>query len=208
MKFSETRGERRDERRRLLRGRLLVLGVLLAVVAVAGAGYLWADGKLFGSSGHTVAAATGREVVAVHLHDSADHIYTALLVSDAGTHKGATLLIPGNLDIPPDGGGMVQLAGSVDSQGNAAIRTSLNTMLGSDITASWSLYTSFLQVLVDQLNGITVDADTTVTQNGKTVVSPGTATLTGAAAIAYATYQARARTRARRWPATARCSRR
>ncbi|QMU68165.1 LCP family protein [Streptacidiphilus sp. P02-A3a] len=191
MKFSETRGERRDERRRRLRGRALVLGVVLLLVAVGGVGYLWADGKLFGS-GHAVAAATGREEIAVHLHDSADHVYTALLVSDAGTHKGSTLLVPGTLVIPPDGGGaMVQLAGSVDTQGNSAIRTGLNTVLGSDISASWGLYTSFLQVLVDRLNGITLDSNTTISQGGKVVVSPGTATLNGAAAIAYATYQAK-----------------
>jgi len=194
LKFSETRGERRDERRRRLRGRALVLGVVLLLVAAGGAGYLWATGKL-GSGAHGVAAATGREVIAVHLHDADEHVYTALLVSDAGTHKGATLLVPGTLDVPPDGGGaMVPLAANVDSQGNPAIRTGLNTVLGSNISASWGLYTSFLQVLVDRLNGVSVDSNTTITQSGKAVVSPGTSTLNGAEAIAYATYQAKGET--------------
>ena len=192
MKFSETRGERRDERRRRLRGRALVLSAVLLLLAVGGGGYLWADGKLFHSGPAVVPAATGREVIAVHLHDASDHVYTALLISDASTHKGSTLLVPGNLDIPPDGGGaMVQLGASVDSQGNPAIRTGLNTVLGSNITASWGLYSSFLQVLVDRLNGITIDSNTTIVQGGKAIVSPGTATLNGAAAIAYADYQAK-----------------
>jgi LytR cell envelope-related transcriptional attenuator len=192
MKFSETRGERRDERRRRLRGRALVLGVVLLLLAAGGVGYLWADGKLFGSSSAAVPAATGRQVIVVHLHDASEHVYTALLISDAATHKGTTLLIPGNLDVPPDGGGsLVPLGANVDSQGNPSIRTGLNTVLGSNITASWGLYSSFLQVLVDRLNGITVDSDATIVQGGKTVVSPGTATLGGAAAIAYASYQAK-----------------
>ncbi|QMU75555.1 LCP family protein [Streptacidiphilus sp. PB12-B1b] len=190
MKFSETRGERRDERRRRIRGRVLILAVALVVLAGSGAGYLLATGRL-GSSRHTVAAASGREVIAVHLHDLSDHVYTALLVSDTGTHKATTLLVPGNLNVPQESGGqLVPLASSVDTQGNAAIRTGLNTLLGSDVTASWGLYTSFLQVLVDRLNGITIDSDTTITQGGKVLVKPGTSTVNGAAAVAYATYQA------------------
>jgi hypothetical protein len=192
MKFSETRGERRDERRRKLRSRGIAAAVVLALALVGGAGYLWANGKLFASSPAVVAASTQRTVVAVHLHDLNKNVTTALLVSDPGAGKGSVLLLPGALGVPTDGGGpTVALASSVDAQGNAATRTALNTLLGTNVSATWALYTPFLQLLVDHLGGITLNADTTISQNGKNVVTAGQGTLNGTAAIAYATYQAK-----------------
>jgi hypothetical protein len=193
MKFSETRGERRDERRRRLRAQAIALVVVLALAAAGTVGYLWANGRLFAATAATVAPDTTREVFAVHLHDvvgSTDLVSTALLVSDPAAHKGSILLVPGGLAIPSEGGGsLVQLASAVDTQGPPAVRSGLNTLLGSDVTSTWTLYTPYLQILVDHLQGISVDADTTITQNGRPLVTPGTSTLNGAAAIAYATYQ-------------------
>ena len=200
MKFSETRGERRDERRKRLRSRALSLLVVLVLIAGGTVGYLWAKGSLFGSSAGPVAASTKRTVIALHLHDLNKNIYTALLVSDPATSTGTTVLIPGALGVPSEGGGSpVRLGavsgaqGSADAQGNAATRDGLNTLLGADITATWGLYTPFLQKLWDSLDGagIPVDANATVTVAGKTLVSPGKAPLHGDAAIAYATYQAK-----------------
>ncbi|MEY9838739.1 LytR C-terminal domain-containing protein [Streptacidiphilus sp. EB103A] len=187
MKFSETRGERRDERRKQLRTRLIALAVALVLIAAGGAGYVW----LRGSSSGTVAASTQRTVIAVHLHDLNKNIYTALLVSNPASGQGSTLLLPGTLAVPTDSGGAsVTLASSVNAQGNAATRDGLHALLGADVSATWSLYTPFLQNLIDLLGGITVDSNTTITQNGKDLVKPGKAILTGAAAIAYADYQA------------------
>jgi hypothetical protein len=188
MKFSETRGERRDERRKQLRTRLIALGVALILIAAGGAGYLW----LRGASSGTVAASTQRTVIAVHLHDLNKNIYTALLVSNPASGQGSTLLLPGTLAVPTDSGGAsVTLASSVNAQGNAATRDGLHALLGTDVSATWSLYTPFLQNLIDLLGGITVDSNTTITQNGKDLVKPGKAILSGAAAIAYADYQAK-----------------
>ncbi|MHA6759903.1 LCP family protein [Streptacidiphilus sp. PAMC 29251] len=199
MKFSETRGERRDERRKRLRNRLLAAVVALVLIAGGTVGYLWAKGSLFGSTGTAVAASTKRTVIAVHLHDLNKNIYTALLVSDPAAGTGATVLIPGALGVPTEGGGAPMplgipgTPGSADGQGNAATRDGLNTLLGANISATWGLYTPFLQKLVDivAVGGITVDANTTVSVGGKVLVSPGKATLHGDAAIAYATYQAK-----------------
>ncbi|WP_042402984.1 LCP family protein [Streptacidiphilus carbonis] len=188
MKFSETRGERRDERRKQLRTRLIALAVVLVLLAAGGAGYLWLRGS---SSSGAVAASTKRTVIAVHLHDLNKNIYTALLVSNPATGQGSTLLLPGTLAVPTDSGGAsVSLASSVNAQGNAATRDGLHALLGADVSATWSLYTPFLQNLVDLLGGVSIDSNTTITQNGKTLVKPGKAIVNGAAAIAYADYQA------------------
>lgn len=189
MKFSETRGERRDERRKQLRTRLIALGVVLILIAVGGAGYLWLRGS---SSAGSVAASTKRTVIAVHLHDLDKNIYTALLVSNPASGQGSTLLLPGTLAVPTDSGGAsVTLASSVNAQGNAATRDGLHALLGTDVSATWSLYTPFLQNLIDLLGGVSIDSNTTITQNGKTLVKPGKAIVNGAAAIAYADYQAK-----------------
>ena len=200
MKFSETRGERRDERRKRLRSRAVSLLVVLVLIGGGTGGYLWAKGRLFDKTAGPVAASTQRTVIAVHLHDLNQNIVTALLVSDPSADTGATVLVPGSLGVPTDGGGAAQplgsspgTKGSVDEQGNAATRDGLNTLLGANITATWGLYTPFLQKLWDivQPAGIVVDADTTVTVGGKVLVSPGKAALHGDAAVAYATYRAK-----------------
>ncbi|WP_051943473.1 LCP family protein [Streptacidiphilus rugosus] len=192
VKFSETRGERRDERRRKLRSRAVAGLVALALVAVGSVGYLWATGKIFGSHPTTVAASTKREVVAVHLHDLNHNIYSALLVSEPSPAKGVTLLLPGDLGIPSDGsGGLVTLSSAVTNQGTFGTRTGINTLLGTDISATWDIQTPFLQNLVDLVSGVQIDSDVAITVNGKQLVSPGQATLNGAAAMAFATYKAK-----------------
>ena len=200
MKFSETRGERRDERRKRLRNRAVAVLVVLVLVAGGTGGYLWAKGRLFDTPAAPVAASTQRTVVAVHLHDLSQNIYTVLLVSDPSGHTGATVLVPGTLAVPTDGGGAPEplgstpgSKGSVDVQGNAATRDGLNTLLGANITATWGLYTPFLQKLWDivQPAGISVDANATITVGSKVLVSPGKAALHGDAAVAYATYRAK-----------------
>ncbi|MFC1416477.1 LytR C-terminal domain-containing protein [Streptacidiphilus cavernicola] len=200
MKFSETRGERRDERRKRLRHRAVSLLVVLVLIGGGAGGYLWAKGRLFDKAAAPVAASTERTVVAVHLHDLNQNILTALLVSDPSGGQGATVLIPGALGVPTDGGGAPEPLGSsssgkgsVDVQGNAATRDGLNTLLGANISSTWGLYTPFLQKLWDivQPAGIVVDANTTITVGGKTLVSPGKAALHGDAATAYATYRAK-----------------
>ena len=200
MKFSETRGERRDERRKRLRNRAVAVLVVLVLIAGGTGGYLWAKGRLFDKPPAPVAATTQRTVIAVHLHDLDQNIVTALLVSDPSGNTGATVLVPGTLAVPTDGGGAPEALGStastkgsVDVQGNAATRDGLNTLLGANITATWGLYTPFLQKLWDivQPAGIPVDANAEITVGGKVLVSPGKAALHGDAAVAYATYRAK-----------------
>ncbi|MEZ0065688.1 hypothetical protein ABIA32_001688 [Streptacidiphilus sp. MAP12-20] len=193
VKFSETRGERRDERRRKLRSRAVAGALALALVAVGSVGYLWATGKIFQSGPAAVAASTQREVVAIHMHDLNKNVYSALLVSEPSPAKGITLLLPGTLGIPQDssGGALVALSTAVDNQGTYGTRTGINTLLGTDISATWDIHTPFLQNLVDLLGGLQINSDVAITVNGKQLVSPGQSTMNGAAAMAFATYKAK-----------------
>ncbi|RAG81282.1 hypothetical protein DN069_33620 [Streptacidiphilus pinicola] len=192
VKFSETRGERRDERRRKLRSRGIALVVALVLVAVGAAGYLFATGKIGGSGSAAVPAADKREVVAVHLHDLNKNVYSALLISEPAPAKGVTLLLPGTLGVPDSNNNLLALNGAVDSMGTDGIRTGINNLLGTDISATWNIQTPFLQNLVDLLGGVKINSDVAISLNGKQVITPGqNAAVNGAAAMAFATYKAK-----------------
>ncbi|MFE9423388.1 LytR C-terminal domain-containing protein [Kitasatospora sp. NPDC006697] len=191
LKFAESRSERRDERRRKLRTRLIGAGVALLLAAGGTVGYLWATGSIFGSP--TAAQATGgRNVVAVHLRSLDGKVSTALLVNDASNHKGSVLLLPDNLLVPSaDDGGTTALAGALTGLGPATTREGLGTVLGAPVSATWRLDTPYLRLLVAQLGGIKVDTDVQLTgPDGKVAVEKGSQrTLTGDTAVLYATYQ-------------------
>ncbi|WP_307847140.1 LytR C-terminal domain-containing protein [Streptomyces sp. F63] len=197
LKFAETRTERRDERKRKGRNRLVALVVVLVLALAGGAGYLWYAGKLPGLSGAGAGAeAAGgpqkRDVIIVHLRHTKDGgSSTALLVDNETTGKGTTLLLPNALAVSAEGGGSTTLGSSVEEDGNGPTRDALNTLLGSEIEHSWRLDTPYLENLVELVGGITVDTDADVpgekkgeeplARKGKDV------SLGGRAAVGYAT---------------------
>ncbi|MFH9858217.1 LCP family protein [Streptomyces sp. NPDC017202] len=205
LNFTENRTERREEAKRRARSRLVALAVVLALTAVGGVGYLWYAGKLPGlsssddSKGGTTAApaAQKRDVIVVHLHDTAQGgTSTVLLVDNTTTEQGTTVLLPNSLVVTTDDGTTTTLAKSVDGDGSAGTRESLDTVLGTEIQGTWRLDTPYLQNLVDLVGNIEVDTDTAVpdpaAKKGQApLVSKGEGqTLSGKAAVAYATYRA------------------
>ncbi|MFF9058218.1 LytR C-terminal domain-containing protein [Streptomyces sp. NPDC014882] len=205
LNFTENRTERREEAKRRARSRLVVLVVVLALIAVGGVGYLWYAGKLPGLSssddaatGTTAApAAQKRDVIVVHLHDTAQGgTSTALLVDNTTTEQGTTVLLPNSLVVTTDDGTTTTLAKSVDGDGSAGTRESLDTVLGTEIQGTWRLDTPYLQNLVDLVGNIEVDTDTAVpdpaAKKGQApLVAKGEGqTLSGKTAVAYATYRA------------------
>ncbi|PWI43061.1 LytR C-terminal domain-containing protein [Streptomyces sp. ICBB 8177] len=195
LKFSESRTERRDERKRRGRHRVVLLVVVLALALAGGVGYLWQSGRLPGlGAGRGTAAAAGaqkRDVIVVHLREvDSDDSSTALLVGNETTGEGTTVLLPNSLTLSPDAG-TTTLAKSVVDDGAAPTRDGLDTLLGADIQGTWRLDTPYLEILVDAVGGITLDADATVASGGKTLVTAGKGQeLDGQAAVAYATYRA------------------
>ncbi|MDH6131639.1 hypothetical protein P3T37_001013 [Kitasatospora sp. MAA4] len=192
LKFAESRSERRDERRRKLRTRAIGAVVALALVAAGGAGYLWYTGAFNGTQS-AAAAAGPRSVVVVHLRDLQGNVSTALLVNDASGHKGSALLLPGGLQLPASAdAAATPLNKAMDAIGTAPTRDALGNLLGATVAGTWRLDTPYLQLLVSQLGGIKVDTNAQIPDaTGKVLVEKGQQrTLTGPAAVAYATYQA------------------
>ncbi|MFH8368963.1 LytR C-terminal domain-containing protein [Streptomyces sp. NPDC018031] len=200
LKFAETRTERRDERRRKTRNRLIALAVVLLVVLTGGVGYLWVAGQLPGQSGGTGdEAGSGkgqkRDVIVLHLHETGGtgETSTVLLVDNETTEKGTAVLLPNALAVATEEGGSTTLGNSVEESSDAT-REALGTLLGADIAGTWRLDTPYLENLVELVDGITVDADTTVPAARKgadPLVTPGKGrALNGQAAVAYATYRA------------------
>ncbi|MEV6318325.1 LytR C-terminal domain-containing protein [Streptomyces sp. NPDC051776] len=201
LKFAETRSERRDERKRRGRNRIVALVVVTLIALAGGVGYLWYAGKLPALPGSDpgARAASGpqkRDVIVVHLRTTrGGGSSTALLVDNETTKKGTTVLLPNSMALATDDGGSTTLGKSVVDEGTTPTRDALDSLLGSDIKGSWRLDTPYLEILVESIGGIEVDTDVTVPAAKKgeaPLVRRGEGqTLSGQAAVAYATHRGR-----------------
>ncbi|MFJ9560812.1 LCP family protein [Streptomyces fuscichromogenes] len=205
LNFTENRTERREEAKRRARSRMIALVVVLALVAVGGVGYLWYAGKIPGVSSAgtksgttTSAAAQKRDVVVVHLHNTGGGgTSTVLLVDNTTTKQGSTVLLPNSLALTDDDGSTTTLAKSVDDDGSSGTRDQLDTVLGTNIEGTWRLDTPYLQNLVELVGNIDIDTnadvpdpDTKKKGEAPLVHQGKDQTLSGKAAVAYATYRA------------------
>ncbi|WP_353942523.1 LCP family protein [Streptomyces sp. HUAS MG91] len=203
LKFTESRTERREEARRRGRNRVVALVVVLALCVVGGVGYLWSAGKLpflsDDAAKNGAAAATGpqnRDVIVVHLHNTkGGATSTALLVNNTTTKQGTTVLLPNTLGLTDEEGSSTTLAKSVDADGSSGTSDAIDTLLGTDIEGTWRLDTPFLSNLVELVGNIDITTDTDVpdpAKKGTFLVHKGQdQTLSGAPAVAYATYRAK-----------------
>ncbi|WP_435058940.1 LytR C-terminal domain-containing protein [Streptomyces sp. bgisy060] len=201
LKFTESRSERREEARRRGRNRTVALVVVLVLTVVGGVGYLWSAGLFPGSSdqerkgGSTATGPQQRDTIVVHLHDLKNgNTSTALLVDNATTGQGTTVLIPNSVVVADADGVGTTLAKSVEEDGSSGTREAIGNLLGTKIAGTWRLDTPYLENLVESLSRIEVDTDTDVPnpkKGAEPLVKKGEKqTLNGRAAVAYATYRA------------------
>ncbi|MFR9755983.1 LytR C-terminal domain-containing protein [Streptomyces sp. TR06-5] len=198
LKFTESRTERREEAKRRGRNRKRALAVLLVLALLGTTGWLWYEGRLpwLGAAPGSEASVAGqqRDVLVVHLRTpDSEESSTALLVDNATTGQGTTLLLPNSLAVTTSDGSTTTLSKSVEDEGATPTRDALNRLLGADIKGTWRLDTPYLEILVDTVGGITLDADVTVPgrkKDDKPLVKKGKAReLDGRAAVAYATHR-------------------
>ncbi|MFE9135575.1 LCP family protein [Streptomyces sp. NPDC007355] len=200
LKFTESRSERREEARRRGRNRLVALVVVLVLAVAGGVGYLWSAGKLPGSSeaeqkGNAATGPQKRDTIVVHLHDLKNGgTSTALLVNNATTRQGTTVLLPNSVVVADEEGSVTTLGKSVEDDGAGGTREAIGNLLGTRITGTWRLDTPYLENLVETVSGIETDTDTDVPgakKGADPLVRKGEKqTLNGRAAVAYATYRA------------------
>ncbi|WP_328677860.1 LCP family protein [Streptomyces sp. NBC_00322] len=198
LKFTESRSERREEAKRRGRNRVVALFVVLALALAGGVGYLWYAGKLPGladaeKKNNTATGPQKRDVIVVHLHNTKKKgTSTALLVDNATTKQGTTVLLPNALSVANDDGTATTLGKSVEDDGSTGTRESIGTLLGAKITGTWRLDTPYLENLVELVGTIDLTTDTAVPGAKKgepPLVKKGeNQTLNGRAAVAYATY--------------------
>ncbi|MFG2879767.1 LCP family protein [Streptomyces sp. NPDC048337] len=202
LKFTESRTERREEARRRGRNRVVALIVVLALFVVGGLGYLWYAGKLpfLDGPGDTKTGATAdagaqkRDMIVVHVHNTKKGgTSSALLVDNVTAKQGATVLLPNTLGVPGPDGTTTGLGKAVE-EGGLGTRESLDSVLGTRIGGTWRLDTPFLENLVELVGGIEVDTDTAVPADdaakAPAVAQGQKQSLSGAMAVAYATYKA------------------
>ncbi|MEU7294969.1 LCP family protein [Streptomyces exfoliatus] len=200
LKFTESRSERREEARRRGRNRVVALVVVLVLAVVGGVGYLWSAGLLPGASeeqpkGNTATGPQKRDTIVIHLHDlKSGGTSTALLVNNASTRQGTTVLLPNSVLVAAGDGSVTTLAKSVEDDGAGGTREAIDNLLGTRITGTWRLDTPYLENLVETVSGIETDTDTEVPDTKKgaePLVKKGEKqALNGRAAVAYATYRA------------------
>ncbi|MFI0740972.1 LCP family protein [Streptomyces sp. NPDC021100] len=195
LKFSESRTERRDERKRRGRNRYVALAVAFVLVLGGVLGYLFLAGGDDKDGGASAGTGQKRDVIVVHLRQTkGGGSSTVLLVDNATTKKATAVLLPNALAVAKEGGGSTTLGKSVQEAGTGGTRDALNTLLGSRIKGSWRLDTPYLENLVQLVGGVTVDADTDVPgakPGDDPLVRRGAGqSLNGQAAVAYATHRA------------------
>ena len=189
------REERRQRKRRQRRKYSVAGGVLAAALAVAGIA------TLIVGVHHVVTHKNGptRTQVTVLLQMQASDGSAAgsvLLAADPNTHQGLEVLIPPKLITDVCGYGSEDFGDILSlPNGETASRDALSEVLGGvTIDGSWVVTPAQLSNLVDEVGGVDVDVDVNVVQatgggGGKIIVAAGPGHLTGAQAVAYATYQ-------------------
>jgi len=195
--FSESRADTRAERLRKMRVRLIALGCVLALAAAGVGVYMWLGGSVPGLNSQ---AAATKSMILFRLDDAAgDSVGDALMVTKRGgstdgtaSGTGALVIIPAQMQIDDQGFGDQPFGGNMASDEPPAGSDEVAGALGVTPDGVWTMDETTFGIFVDELGGVSLTTNTAVpasTADPKGVTQ-GTVTLSGAQAVAYATYTA------------------
>lgn len=113
---------------------------------------------------------------------------SVLLAHDPAVRAGAGLLVPSQV-LVSSAVGPAPFGSVLRSGTGAASRSALRDLVGVTVDAGWVLDPAAAALLVDAVGGVEVTVEVAVPVPGGTTVAPGRQTLTGPAAVAFATAQ-------------------
>ncbi|MGC0414573.1 LytR C-terminal domain-containing protein [Embleya sp. AB8] len=188
LSFAETRSERRDEKRRAIRTKVIALAVVLAVALLGVGGYFAWD--LWLRDEKTVAAPGKNGAVLVQLRAKDGRATAnALLTVDPAKHT-ASMVSVSSVTIVNSANSSFPLGQLMAEEGPGASRDALSDLLGVKLDGSWVVSEPVLQGLVDLAGGIQLNADVEVKgPDGKVLVGQGRNPANGVAALAFANHK-------------------
>ncbi len=163
LSFMNSRAGRRADRRELIRERLILLGVALALASLVGGLLLWRPWSS-DSVADTGNDALGADRVAVLMQvQGADGaaVTSAILVHDRrGGGRGALVTVPPELVLPVEGEGRLTVRSALAEAGPTLTREAVGELLGVELAGSWVLDGVEFGLLVDRLGGVRVGSET------------------------------------------------
>ncbi|MET7303506.1 LytR C-terminal domain-containing protein [Embleya sp. NPDC005575] len=188
LSFAETRSERRDEKRRAIRQRLIALAVVLAVAVLGVGGYFAWDTWLRDDKSVAGPGKNGGVLVQLRAKDGQASA-NALLTVDPAKNT-ASMVSVSSVTIVNSDNNSFPLGRLMADEGPGASRDALSDLLGVKLDGSWVISEPVLQGLVDLAGGIQLNADVEIkSPDGKVLVGQGRNPANGVAALAFATYK-------------------
>ncbi|MFI6580395.1 LytR C-terminal domain-containing protein [Embleya sp. NPDC050493] len=188
LSFAETRSERRDEKRRAIRQRLIALTVVLAVALLGVGGYFAWDTWIREEKAVAAPGKNGGVLVQLRAKDGQASA-NALLTVDPAKNTASMVSVSSVVVVNSDNNSF-PLGRLMAEEGPGASRDALSDLLGVKLDGSWVISEPVLQGLVDLAGGIQLNADVEVKgPDGKVLVGQGRNPANGVAALAFATYK-------------------
>ncbi|WP_406286793.1 LCP family protein [Embleya sp. NBC_00896] len=188
LSFAETRSERRDEKRRAIRQKLVALAVVVAIALVGTGGYFAWD--LWLREDKAAAAAPKRGAVLVQLRDKEGRASANAILTVDPAANSASMVSVSSVTIVNADNSSYPLGQLMADEGPGASRDALSDLLGVRLDGSWVVTEPVLQGLVDLTGGIQLNADVAIkAPDGKPLVTQGRNPANGLAALAFANFR-------------------
>lgn len=184
-KRAELRAQRRRQRRRLVLAGASAFVVLLVVATVL----LVKNGG--SSSNHNKEKVRTQRTLLFQMKGAdGTAVSSALIAEDPKSGQGAVVLIQPQVIANVLGVATGDFSHTLVTGGINGSRNALSDLMGVTIDGSWVVDTTAMARLVDSIGGVQVNVDVVVQRGRQVLLNPGPQRLSGASAVAFATYLA------------------